>query len=382
MIENVRVVHEICVEVVKLADKIRFGLVGVGVPRKELKWKASMHYFVPSIAWARYFPQIARDPRAELTAVCDVVKERLEEVRKSYKVKEIYMDYKEMLEKADIDVVIITTPNKYHFPMALDAIRAGKHLIVEKPLAINTQEAKEIVEEAKKNKIKLMPAPWIYDKCFYLIREMIDDGSIGKLCILKSKIGHMGPGHSEWFYRSGYGAGATFDLAIYPVTTLTALAGPAKRVLAISDIAIKNRFVMDKQISVEVEDNVIINLDFGDGTLGNATANYCTQTLYGPTLEIYGSEGAIFVENGHLKILTSHENVRGLFTSESPLVDPFPNEPIIERFIDHLLEDFDMSIYGEQQIHVIEILEKALESSSRGKSMDLTTTFNYKALSR
>ncbi|NIM45022.1 MAG: Gfo/Idh/MocA family oxidoreductase, partial [Nitrososphaeria archaeon] len=75
-------------------------------------------------------------------------RERLEDVVKVYEVREVYTDYREMLEKADIDAVVITTPHKYHFPMALDAIREEKHLIVEKPLGINSQEARKIAEEA------------------------------------------------------------------------------------------------------------------------------------------------------------------------------------------------------------------------------------------
>ncbi|MEM2110351.1 MAG: Gfo/Idh/MocA family oxidoreductase [Candidatus Bathyarchaeia archaeon] len=359
-----------------MVEKVKFGVVGVGVPRKDVGWIAQMHYFVPSIAWARYFPQISKNPNAELTAICDVVKERLEDVAKVYEVKETFTDYKAMLEKSDIDAVIITTPNKYHFPMALDAIKAGKHLIVEKPLTTNAQEAKVLVEEAKKKKVKLFPMPYVFDNCFYKIREMIDKGFLGKICLLRGKVGHMGPGHGEWFYKSGFGAGAMFDLAVYPATTFTALIGPAKRVIAVSGTAIEKRLVTEKEIDVEVEDNLIISLDFGNGRFGDIVANYCTQINYGPSLEVYGSRGAAFVENGYLKFLTSSNDVRGLLTSQSPLAAPFPDEPIIERFIHYVQRDIDISYLGEQQTHVIEILEKALESSNKTKALEITTTFN------
>jgi len=362
-----------------VVEKVRFGLVGVGVPRKEPGWKAPLHYFVPSIAWARYFPQIGKNPRAELTAVCDVVRERLEDVRKVYKVKEVFTDYKQMLEKADIDAIIITTPHKYHFPMALAAIEEGKHLIVEKPLATSSEEAKKIVEEAKKRRIKLMPAPWVFDECFLKIREIIDRDLIGKICLLRSKMGHFGPGHGEWFFKSGFGGGATFDLAIYPVTTFTALVGPAKKVVAFLGTAIEKRLVMEKEIEVEVEDNAVLNLDFGGGAFGDIVANYCTKMQYGPSLELYGSKGAVFVENGYLKFSASQDDIRGLLTSESPIATPFPNEPIIDRFVDYLLKDTDIGFLAEQQIHVIEILEKAIESSSKAKALTLTSTFDAKA---
>jgi len=91
-----------------MPERIKFGLIGVGVSKKENDWIAPMHYFVPSIAWSRYFPQIVKEPRAELTVVYDIIKERLEEVKKVYGVKQVFTDYKEMIEKADIDAVIIT----------------------------------------------------------------------------------------------------------------------------------------------------------------------------------------------------------------------------------------------------------------------------------
>jgi predicted dehydrogenase len=137
---------------------------------------------------------------------------------------------------------------------------------------------------------------------------------------------------------------------------------------------------MDKEIPSEVEDNSVINLDFGNGTFGVITANYCTQTQYGPSLEIYGSKGAIFVENGYLKFTTSQIDLQGLFISKTPLEFTFPNEPIVERFIDYLTQDKDFTPYGEQQVHVIEILEKAIQSSNEGRVVKLTTTFDHKLL--
>jgi len=360
-----------------MSEKVKFGVVGVGVPKKDPRWVANMHYFVPSIAWARHFPQIEKNPNAELTAICDVAKERLDEVKRVYRVKETYTNYKEMLERSDMDALIITTPSKYHFSMALDAIKAGKHLIVEKPLTTSSQEAKILVEEAKKKKVKLMPAPWFLDDCFYKIREMVDQGHLGKICLVRGKTAHMGPGHAEWFYKPGSG-GVTFDLAIYPITTLTAIVGPAKKVTAISGTSIAKRFVEDKEISVEVEDNIIVNLDFGEGTFGDVVANYCTQVNHGPSLELYGSKGAAFVENNYLKFLTSQYNVKGLLTSQYPLAASFPNEPIIDCFIGFLQKDVDISCLGEHQVHVIEILEKALESSKKEKAFELSTSFEPK----
>jgi predicted dehydrogenase len=137
-----------------MTKKIKFGVIGVGIPARPPGWRAPVHYHVPSIAWSRYFPQITEHPNAELTAICDIVPARMEEVKRVYPVKETYTDYKDLLEKSDVDAVIITTPNKFHYSMTMDAIQAGKHVTVEKPLALNSSEAREVIEEARKKECK------------------------------------------------------------------------------------------------------------------------------------------------------------------------------------------------------------------------------------
>ena len=117
-----------------MSDKkrVKLGLVGCGVPLAEPGW--NVHFEIPSIAWSRYFPQIAKNSMADLIAVCDLDEARAKKAFKDNKAKEYYTDYEEMLERADIEAVIITTPNKLHAPMAIKAIRAGKNVLVEKPL--------------------------------------------------------------------------------------------------------------------------------------------------------------------------------------------------------------------------------------------------------
>ncbi|MEM2915642.1 MAG: Gfo/Idh/MocA family oxidoreductase, partial [Candidatus Bathyarchaeia archaeon] len=85
--------------------KVKLGLVGCGIPLAQPGWR--VHYQVPSIAWSRYFPQIAANPNVELIAVCDMDEERAKIAYRTHKAKEYYTDYDKMLEEADIDAVIV-----------------------------------------------------------------------------------------------------------------------------------------------------------------------------------------------------------------------------------------------------------------------------------
>jgi predicted dehydrogenase len=358
-----------------MTKKIKFGVIGVGIPARPPGWRAPVHYHVPSIAWSRYFPQITEHPNAELTAICDIVPARMEEVKRVYPVKETYTDYKDLLEKSDVDAVIITTPNKFHYSMTMDAIQAGKHVTVEKPLALNSSEAREVIEEARKKNVKVMPMPWVFDDCFHKLREIISKKLLGKVGLLEAKMGHMGPGHAVWFWKKDLGGGVIYDLGIYPATTITGLMGPVKRVLGLTGTALTRRVVENEEIQVEVEDNAVMLLDFGNGVFGKISVNYLTQALAGPSLENYGSEGVALVdEREHLKFLTTELGIRGFFTSQSMMVAQFPN--IVDRFIKFLMTEADLRTFNEQQIHVIEILEKTIESSKDGEAKELITTFD------
>jgi len=157
--------------------------------------------------------------------------------------------------------------------------------------------------------------------------------------------------------KKDLGGGVIYDLGIYPATTITGLMGPVKRVLGLTGTALTRRVVENEEIQVEVEDNAVMLLDFGNGVFGKISVNYLTQALAGPSLENYGSEGVALVdEREHLKFLTTELGIRGFFTSQSMMVAQFPN--IVDRFIKFLMTEADLRTFNEQQIHVIEILEK------------------------
>ena len=121
-------------------DKVRVGIIGCG-----------------GIANGKHMPSLAKIPQVEMVAFCDIVVERAEKAAKQYGIPgaQVYEDYKKLLEDKTIDVVHVLTPNRAHSFITVDALDAGKHVMCEKPMAINSVEAKKMLDAAKRNGKKL-----------------------------------------------------------------------------------------------------------------------------------------------------------------------------------------------------------------------------------
>jgi len=121
--------------------KLRIGLIGCG-----------------AIAKGKHLPGWAGVPNVEVVASCDIVEERNIEAREQFGIKRTFADYNEMLSSCQLDAVDICTPNDVHMPAAIAALRAGRHVLVEKPIGRNAEEAARMVEAARDAGCKLMVA--------------------------------------------------------------------------------------------------------------------------------------------------------------------------------------------------------------------------------
>jgi predicted dehydrogenase len=192
----------------------------------------------------------------------------------------------------DVDVVLVLTSMNEHGALAREALEAGKHVLVEKPMATSLSEAGELVELSRRAPGLLVCAPHIVlSPTFRAVHEAARSGAVGRLLSARARYGWAGPWWSEWFYRSG--GGALFDLGVYNVTSLCSLFGPAQRVTAMVGVAIPERTVDGRTIHVEADDNAHVLLDFGAARFAVVTTGFTMQKYRSPALELYGDEGTI-----------------------------------------------------------------------------------------
>ncbi len=138
------------------------------------------------VGYGYWGPNLVRNffecPDTEVAAVADMRQERLDLVARRYPGLRLTTAYKDLLNDPAIDAVAISTPVTTHFPLAMEALRAGKHVLVEKPMAASIEEAERLIDEAERRKLVLMvDHTFVYTGAVRKIRELIDKGSLGSL---------------------------------------------------------------------------------------------------------------------------------------------------------------------------------------------------------
>jgi predicted dehydrogenase len=168
------------------------------------------------IAQLAHLPILTKLSNVQLVAVSDTNKTRLKAVGERYGVKNVYQDYNEMLAKEEIEGVVIATPTDTHSAIAIDCLKAKKDVLIEKPIARNLEEAKEIQAAAKKYKKQVMVGMKLrYRPDAMLTRSLINSGELGDIFYIRCGWLRKQSSEQKWFLnKSQSGGGVLIDLGI------------------------------------------------------------------------------------------------------------------------------------------------------------------------
>lgn len=172
--------------------------------------------------------------KCEIVAVCDLDEKKAKNYAESYGVPAYYTDFNEMFAKEKIDAVSVCTWNSSHKPATIAALNAGCHVLCEKPMAMNTAEAEEMLECAKKNgKILMVGFVRRFGNDADLIRKFRDGGTLGDLYYAKASYLRRNGCPGGWFGDKEYsGGGPLIDLGVHVIDLVRFLAGNPKPVSA------------------------------------------------------------------------------------------------------------------------------------------------------
>ena len=195
---------------------IRWGVVGPG---------AIAAGFAEGMQWAE---------GGTITAVASRSAERADAFADRFDIPTRYGDYGSLAADPDVDVVYVATPHSRHESDTVDLLRAGKHVLCEKPLALNARQAARMAEEARRRGLFLMEAIWSrFLPAYRALVDVLGEGRIGEPLLVEADFGFrrpVDPAHRH--FAPELGGGALLDLGIYPVQLCTLVLGPVERVVA------------------------------------------------------------------------------------------------------------------------------------------------------
>ena len=221
----------------------------------------------------------------------------------------------EMMADPEVDIVLILTNPASHYSLTMQALKAGKHVYCEKPLATSLEQANEIVEFAEKQGLFVGAAPDTFlSPEFQTVRKLIDEGAIGK--VINVTANYVGPGADLWHPNAGFlykqGGGPALDMGPYFLTTLVSLLGPLDSLSCYANRGWDVRNIHGKDVDVDVMTNYCAVLKFANGTIGNINLTYDEWKSDLPGMELYGTDGVIIAPDpntmmGPIRLLKAQE---------------------------------------------------------------------------
>ena len=269
----------------KKMRKVRVGIIGCGT--------------ISSI----YMENIPTFENLELVACADLDIVRARAQAEKYQIPEA-STVKELVENPNVDLVINLTIPKAHAAVTIEALKNGKHVYGEKPLAVTREEGKEVLAVAKETGLLVGSAPDTFlGAGIQTAIDLIEKGEIGVPIGASAFMVGRGPEHWHpdpiFYYQEG--GGPMFDMGPYYLTALVAMLGPIKRLSGSVRISYPERTILSElragtKITVETPTHIAGTLDFASGAIGTITTSF---DAFGgtslPSIEIYGSEGTIIV---------------------------------------------------------------------------------------
>lgn len=241
--------------------------------------------------------------KINLVGVCTAHKQTAKAARKIADFQFGTTSYKDLLKREDIDIINCCTPNYLHKDLLIDALKAGKHIYCDKPLVVNLEEAKKILEATEKsNSLHQMTFEYRFIPALMRAKQLIEDGFLGNVFSFRGLYLHSGyidPSRSlNWrLDKKKAGGGALFDLGSHILDLLRYLLGEYRAVFVTTSTFIKERPLPNdptRKVKVEVDDIAFLQIKMESGTVGTVeVSRLATGSNDELRIEIHGSKGTI-----------------------------------------------------------------------------------------
>ena len=343
--------------------KLRVGVIGLGIGQSHISGFQS-------------------HPQAEVVAVADLNPVLLQHVADRFSVPGRYADAQEMLDAERLDVVSVATPNKLHQPLTLAALRAGCHVLCEKPMAMNAKEARVMLAAARRARKRLMiNFSFRFKEETWALKQEVDRGTFGEFYFGRT-VWHRRrgiPKFGSWFGQKALsGGGPLIDLGVHRLDLALWLMGYPKPawVMGATYDHLAAPLAKAQNIAYDVEDLASAYIRFTNGATLVVEASWASNTRENETMEttLCGTKAGL-----------TQKNVGGLYEHEAEIYEeragaqydrklhpPLPAaKQSMYHFIDCIVNNTPHTATAEEGIIVMELLDAIYASARTGKPVEI-----------
>lgn len=325
-----------------------------------------------------------------ITAVCDVLEARARDAVAELEDVKIYLDYHDIIQDPQVDIILNLTTPPLHFPVIKNALEAGKHVYTEKPLALTLEEGIVLSRLAREKGLSVGCSPdTVLGSGIQTCRKAIDGGFIGKPVAASAFM--VCRGHELWHPEPGFyyqkGGGPLFDMGPYYIGSLFQMLGPISHVAAMNSRAFDERIIYTgsqagHSFPVDVDTHLVGLLRFHSGAICTMTMSFDVWKTKASSIEVCGTEGTLTVPDpdcfsGDIEL---YRPETGVF---APLPDMFPyRERSYEKNCRGLgIAEMASAIRCDRKprtdieigLHILEVLCAFEKSQSSGMILEMQT---------
>jgi myo-inositol 2-dehydrogenase/D-chiro-inositol 1-dehydrogenase len=348
-------------------DTVRVGLIGSG-------FVSSIHHeALRSVAGAR------------VTAVASPTRGHAERFAAERAIPQYFTDYRAVLDLKEIDLVVVGLPNDLHCEAVCAAAEAGKHVVVEKPMALNLAECDRMIAACDRAGVILGYAEELcFAPKYVRLKRLIDEGALGTVHLVKQSEKHDGP-HASWFYDTRQsGGGVTFDMGCHAIEFFRWLLGASS---TSGKAQIKTVYAqMGTHVhgsKTDGDDEAVLLFTFEGGAAGLAEESWTKPGGMDDRAEVFGSDGQAYADLLHGNAIRAFSRGGYGYAVEKagatagwtyPIFEEawnygFPQE--MEHFVSCVLEGRQPSENGHDGRAVVEAVHALYASAARGQRIDL-----------
>lgn len=342
---------------------IRVGVIGCG-----------------KIAQVRHIPEYAENPNVKLVGFYDFNQERAQELADQFGGK-AFSSSEELLSDPEIDAVSVCTANNAHAEISIQALEHGKHVLCEKPMAMDLADCEAMVEAADRSgKILMIGHNQRLVKAHIQAKEMIEEGVIGEVITFHTTFGHGGPetwsiapGLASWFFDKKQAVmGAMADLGVHKTDLIQFLLGQNIVATTARLATLSKRDVNGDLIGVD--DNAVCIYEMENGVMGTMTASWSYYGEEDNSTVLYGSKGIMKVcsDPGYSIVVVKSNGDRIFYALDKIQTNEIQTRSgTIDAFVECVLKNKEPGSSGRNVLAAMRAVFASLESSETGKRVEI-----------